>query len=61
MTSEITITKTEYRRLLKRDLVLERLEIGGVDNWEWYGASLNPDEKKSLDECETEIDEKYKD
>ena len=30
----------ELDELGKRDAVLTALEDGGVDNWEWYGASL---------------------
>ena len=36
----ITISKSEYLRLQKVDEILEALYAGGVDNWEWYGASL---------------------
>lgn len=42
--------EAEGKRLLKiadklieldeRDTILSALEAGGVDNWEWYGASL---------------------
>lgn len=41
--SEITISLDEYIRLMKRDLKLDYLECGGVDNWDGYGYSLNPD------------------
>lgn len=34
------ITTKEYKRLLKDSLKLAALESGGVDNWDWYGASL---------------------
>jgi hypothetical protein len=27
--------------LRKRDNILRALEIGGVDNWEWYGEALD--------------------
>ena len=30
----------EVSRLLKREEVLDALEAGGVDNWQWYDASL---------------------
>jgi hypothetical protein len=53
------ITKEEYYRLKCADLKLNMLEVGGVDNWSWYGESLNPDGEKSLsdlcDELKTEI------
>lgn len=28
------------RYLLNRDLLLSALEAGGVDNWDWYGESV---------------------
>lgn len=34
------VTKEEYDKLLHRNEVLTALENGGVDNWEWYGESL---------------------
>lgn len=34
------ISKTELQRLNRRDSLLEGLEAGGVDNWEWYDESL---------------------
>lgn len=36
----ITLTKVEYQRLLDRDFMLDCLEAGGVDNWDWYDESL---------------------
>lgn len=36
-----TISKTEYEELLDRNRKLNALELGGVDNWEWYGESLS--------------------
>ncbi len=38
----ITIPKKVYDKLRDRDFLLECLENGGVDNWEWYGESLAP-------------------
>lgn len=35
------ITKEEYDNLVHRNEVLEALEQGGVDNWEWYGESIS--------------------
>jgi hypothetical protein len=52
----ITISKKEYLRLRKAEEELTRLENGGVDNWEWYGESLNP--KGDIDLEEWEIREK---
>lgn len=36
----ITIDKAEYDELLRRSRKLAALENGGVDNWEWYGESM---------------------
>jgi hypothetical protein len=40
MSATITISKKEYRELLKDSEWRLRLEGGGVDNWEWYGEAL---------------------
>jgi hypothetical protein len=31
---------------------LTRLEAGGVDNWDWYDESLNPDNEPDMDKFE---------
>lgn len=36
----VTITKEEYFRLRCAEVELGMLEAGGVDNWDWYGESL---------------------
>lgn len=36
----ITISMKVYKQLLRDSRVLEALEAGGVENWEWYNASL---------------------
>lgn len=36
----VTISKEEYEELLKSQKILDALYAGGVDNWEWYDASL---------------------
>lgn len=36
----VTITKKEYESLLDDRIWRIALEDGGVDNWEWYGESL---------------------
>lgn len=40
MCGHITISLEELQRLQQRDAELSALEVGGVDNWEWYGESL---------------------
>lgn len=37
--SKSEISREEYIRLSKRDELLQALENGGVDNWEWYGEA----------------------
>ncbi len=34
------LTEEEYEELLRDQRKLRALEAGGVDNWEWYEASL---------------------
>ena len=55
LTGGITITKQKYYELLIAEEKLTRLENGGVDNWDWYGESLNPRGELSMDEIEEEI------
>lgn len=40
----IEITKEEYIRLRIAEESLNRLEAGGIDNWEWYEESLGEDD-----------------
>jgi len=54
----VSITKKDYVRLLKADAELNRLNLGGVDNWEWYGDSLNPDGEKDIDDVFEEIEKR---
>ncbi|MEW4567402.1 hypothetical protein AB1L88_05990 [Tautonia sp. JC769] len=50
------ITKEEYYRRLKcAELKLDMLEAGGVDNWDWYGDSLNPDGEQSYSDLRDEL------
>ena len=37
----IIIPKNKFANLLRDSDKLSRLECGGVDNWDWYGESLN--------------------
>jgi len=55
MDDGIVISKKEYLSLLLDSEKLRRLENAGVDNWSFYGESLNLDE----DDLETfELEEK---
>ncbi len=53
--NNITISKEEYVRLRIADETINLLDIGGIDNWEWYGESLNPDGGESFDDMEERI------
>lgn len=60
MDGTVTISKDEYLSLRKAELTLNLLEAGGVDNWEWYGESLNPDGEPSFEEKEEKLIESIK-
>jgi hypothetical protein len=51
----ITISKKDYLRLLVNSEILNRLYSGGVDDWEWYGESLNPDNEPDMEEFKKRI------
>ena len=34
------VPKDELKELLCDSLTLQALDCGGVDNWDWYGASI---------------------
>lgn len=36
----VTIPKAEYDSLRRDACLLQALEHGGVDNWDWYGDAL---------------------
>ena len=38
----VTIPLSEYTALRKADRTLDALYAGGVDDWEWYGDSMQP-------------------
>ena len=42
-TDTVTIMMDVYRNLVRADIILDMLEAGGVDNWEWYGDSVDFD------------------
>ena len=43
----VTITKEEYESLLEDSKILTALYAGGVDNWEWFDASMESLEEGS--------------
>lgn len=50
MDGMITITKKAYIELRFAEVRLNRLHNGGVDNWDWYDDSLNPEGEESLED-----------
>ena len=55
----ITISRERYIKLLLAEEVLSRLEAGGVDNWDWYGDALNPEDEPDLDTYEEMLIKEY--
>lgn len=55
----IEIPMKEYVQLLKDSERLARLDAGGVDNWDWYGASLYPEDEEPFDEFCERIDKQF--
>lgn len=57
------VDESRLAELLKEEQKLTLLENGGVDNWEWYGDSLNPDDGITYDDIQDmsndEVIEKY--
>jgi len=63
MTSKVTITASEYKKMQREIAKLHALESGGVDNWEWYSESLSDWNKENeldefLDQANTELHER---
>jgi hypothetical protein len=44
------LTEERYHELLVAEERLRRLEAGGVDNWDYYHESLNPEGEPSIEE-----------
>lgn len=42
MSKKYLVDENILAELLREEQKLKLLENGGVDNWEWYGDSLNP-------------------
>jgi hypothetical protein len=36
----VMITRARLRELLETEALMQALDSGGVDNWEWYDASI---------------------
>ena len=55
MKGNVIITKEDYLVYRIESEILERLNEGGVDDWEWYGESLNPEDRPDMDEFKKEM------
>lgn len=60
MTDKVTISASEYKKMMRDISKLNALESGGVENWEWYGESLSGWHKENaidefLDEAAVEL------
>lgn len=59
----VQVEEKRLAELLRKEWKLGALEAGGVDNWNWYGESLYPDEDTTLNDIEDmpdkEIIKKY--
>ena len=54
----IQVDEHRLAELLRKEWKLWTLEVGGVDNWEWYDYSLFPDKDNTLNDIEDMSDEK---
>lgn len=55
MHEKIEITRAEYFELKCAQMLLSRLENGGVDNWDWYGDALNPEGEESYSDAKDKL------
>lgn len=53
----VLILKSKLEHFQRRDARLSALEVGGVDNWVWYGDSLRDHEAAYLREYGLKGDE----
>jgi len=44
----ISFNSSAFLGLIKNSLILNKLQIGGVDNWEWYGESIGSEDFDQL-------------
>lgn len=68
MSKKYLVDENRLAELIRKEQKLKLLENGGVDNWEWYGESLNPDDgvidgdityDDIMDMSDSEVIEKY--
>ena len=53
----VIIPKDNLASLIRDSDKLQRLERGGVNNWEWYSEALNDEEDLSYDEIQDMSDD----
>jgi len=53
---KVVISISDYLSLVRSERVLNALIAGGVDNWEWYDASLESLEEPSDEEILKEVE-----
>lgn len=51
----IKISRKTLEDLVSSKVKLQMLEAGGVDNWDWYGESLNPEGEESYYDFDEKI------
>ncbi len=54
----VSMSLEEYVQLLDSDVMLNYLHNGGVDNWDWYGDSLEDYECPKVDEVRDNLKKK---
>ena len=54
---KVEISKERLAKLLRKEQELRLLENGGVDDWDWYEESLNPDDGITYDEIQDMSDD----
>lgn len=58
---QVLISMERLAELLIAEQTLNLLQRGGVDNWDWYGDSLNPEEGPSIDDITDQINAQAED
>ena len=57
MSKKYLVDENILAELLREEQKLKLLENGGVDNWEWYDDSLNPDDGITYDDIQDMSDD----
>jgi len=54
------LMEEQLESLLQKNLELEALQNGGVDNWDWYGDSLHEHPDWNKNTCKFNTEEYFK-